>query len=158
MYRTGWLQAYGAALAGSRLEVDLPCFFGLFLAAAARGAAIVAIRRPAGRTYLVDLYCYRPPDRNATTHNEVRAGTRMTGRYTQQSLDFMDKVLDISGLGEDTYLPDGVRAGIERPVEVTMAGARAESEGVLFACVEKLLQRTGLKARGKGGVVEWRVG
>jgi FAE1/Type III polyketide synthase-like protein len=27
--------------------------------------------------------------------------------YTEQSLDFMEKVLQRSGLGPETYLPDG---------------------------------------------------
>ena len=27
--------------------------------------------------------------------------------YSQQAIDFMDKVLEISGLGDDTFLPDG---------------------------------------------------
>ena len=27
--------------------------------------------------------------------------------FNQASMEFMDKVLDISGLGDSTYLPDG---------------------------------------------------
>lgn len=27
--------------------------------------------------------------------------------YSQQAIDFMDKVLEISGLGDYTFLPDG---------------------------------------------------
>ena len=57
----------------------------------------------------------------------------------------MDKVVEISGLGEKTFLPDAVKAGVHKPVEVTMAAARAETELVMFACVERLLQRTGMR-------------
>ena len=57
----------------------------------------------------------------------------------------MDKVVEISGLGDRTFLPDAVKVGVTKPVEVTMAGARAETELVMFSCVERLMQRTGLK-------------
>ena len=58
----------------------------------------------------------------------------------------MDKVVEISGLGDKTFLPDAVKAGVHKPVEVTMANSRAETELVMFSCVERLLERTGLKA------------
>lgn len=57
----------------------------------------------------------------------------------------MDKVVEISGLGEKTFLPDAVKAGVHKPVEVTLAGARAETEQALFTCIEHILRRTGLK-------------
>lgn len=59
----------------------------------------------------------------------------------------MDKVVEISGLGEKTFLPDAVKAGVHKPVEVTLAGARAETELVMFSCVERLMERTGLKPK-----------
>ena len=101
--------------------------------------------RARAATYLVDFYCFRPPNRLQTTSDEVRRGVRATGRYNKASIDFMDKVLDISGLGEQTFLPDAVRDGRDKPVEVTMAGARAETEMVLFSVVEHVLARNGLK-------------
>jgi len=70
---------------------------------------------------------------------------KKTQRYNKPALDFMDKVVEISGLGDRTFLPDAVKVGVTKPVEVTMAGARAETELVMFSCVERLMQRTGLK-------------
>jgi len=32
--------------------------------------------------------------------------------YSQQAIDFMDKVLEISGLGDDTFLPDGESSAV----------------------------------------------
>ena len=113
-------------------------------AAAALAAAAFLLRPRRGSTYLVDFYCYRPPDRNQTTHEELVRGCETTGRFNGQSMDFVKKVVSISGVGQATFLPDAVRAGLDKPVEVSMAAARAESEAVLFACVAKLLERNRL--------------
>jgi 3-ketoacyl-CoA synthase len=131
--------------AATTLETDAP------VAAAAAALLLLAAlayrawARARAATYLVDFYCFRPPNRLQTTSDEVRRGVRATGRYNKASIDFMDKVLDISGLGEQTFLPDAVRDGRDKPVEVTMAGARAETEMVLFSVVEHVLARNGLK-------------
>ncbi len=38
----------------------------------------------------------------------MREGYRLPeNNYSQQAIDFMDKVLEISGLGDYTFLPDG---------------------------------------------------
>lgn len=43
------------------------------------------------------------------SHKEdMKIGYRLPeNNYSQQAIDFMDKVLDISGLGNKTFLPDG---------------------------------------------------
>ena len=143
---TGEATRAASRFAAAKLETDAPAAAAaaaLLLAAALLYRAWSARR---SSTYLVDFYCFRPPNRLQTTTDEVRRGVRATGRYNQASIDFMDKVLDISGLGEATFLPDAVRDGRDKPVEVTMAGARAETEMVLFSCVVHVLRRTGLQA------------
>lgn len=40
--------------------------------------------------------------------NDIKIGARRPwNSFTQPSIDFMDKVLDISGLSDQTFLPDG---------------------------------------------------
>ena len=42
--------------------------------------------------------------------NDIKIGARRPwNSFTQPSIDFMDKVLDISGLSDQTFLPDGER-------------------------------------------------
>ncbi len=42
--------------------------------------------------------------------DDIKIGARRPwNNFTQQSIDFMDKVLDISGLSDRTFLPDGER-------------------------------------------------
>ena len=40
----------------------------------------------------------------------MKEGYRLPeNNYSQQAIEFMDKVLEISGLGDKTFLPDGER-------------------------------------------------
>jgi 3-ketoacyl-CoA synthase len=52
--------------------------------------------------------------------------------------------MDRSGLGNETYLPDGVR---QFPADKSMASARAEAEMVMFGVMDQLFASTGLKPR-----------
>ena len=60
--------------------------------------------------------------------------------FTQQSLEFQNKIMTRSGLGNETYLPDGVRT---YPADKSMASARAEAEMVMFGVMDQLFQQTG---------------
>ena len=148
LHASGDLHAYAAWASASALQIDL-----LTLGLAGLGAALLlaalafsALFPRKGRTFLVDFYCYRPPDSQQTTHAELVRGCEATGRYDEQALAFVRKVMGISGLGQATFLPDAVRAGLDRPVEVSLALAKEETERVLFACVAKVLERNHLKA------------
>ena len=46
--------------------------------------------------------------RLASSRQEMCDGIRLPHNgYSEQSIQFMDKVLEISGLGDETFLPDG---------------------------------------------------
>jgi hypothetical protein len=114
LHTSGGLHAGLAWASASALQIDLLTLGLLGIAISALVAILgfyTAFPRR-GRTFLVDFYCYRPPDRQQTTHEELVRGSTATGRYTQQSLDFVKKVMAISGLGDRTFLPDAVRAGL----------------------------------------------
>ncbi len=148
LHDSGSIHAALAWASASALQIDL-LTLGLAIAgitALLSLAALLLWPRP-GRTFLVDFYCYRPPDSQQTTHDELVRGCEATGRYDAQAMAFIRKVMAISGLGQATFLPDAVRAGLDAPVQVNMALAREETERVLFACVAKVLARNGLKVR-----------
>eukprot|EP00884_Botryococcus_braunii_P014068 jgi/Botrbrau1/22662/Bobra.0132s0008.1 len=65
----------------------------------------------------------------------------------------MEKILEISGLGTDTYLPDKIRAGLTGPIEQTVENCREESYIGLYACVDHVLKSTGLKATQIDGLI-----
>lgn len=52
----------------------------------------------------------------------------------------MDRILRTNGTGEQTYFPPAMVK-----LSFTLADAREEAEMVLFGCMDKLLQSTGIK-------------
>eukprot|EP00891_Asterochloris_glomerata_P003272 jgi/Astpho2/3272/e_gw1.00053.8.1_t len=92
--------------------------------------------------YLVDYHCYKPPNRMKATRQAFKDGSRASQMFDERALDFQEKILDRSGLGDDTYLPDAVQA---RPPQISMHAAREEAELVLFDSVDAILQKNKLK-------------
>ncbi|EFJ53061.1 hypothetical protein VOLCADRAFT_109539 [Volvox carteri f. nagariensis] len=91
--------------------------------------------------YLVDFQVYRAPDSWMATYARFMAGSRGCQRFTDEALEFQEKILQRSGLGQETYLPPAVQV---MPPDCSMANARKEFEMVVFPIVEELLQRTGV--------------
>ncbi|CAN7082288.1 unnamed protein product [Brassica oleracea var. botrytis] len=56
-------------------------------------------------------------------------------------MDFVTKILERSGLGQETYVPEGLHC---LPVEQTMAGSRKETEEVIIGAVDNLFHNTGI--------------
>ena len=65
-----------------------------------------------------------------------------SGAFNKESLDFQEKVLARSGLGEETYLPPGIMA---EPPNINMETAREEAREILFGCVAEALKSTNTK-------------
>lgn len=70
-----------------------------------------------------------------------------TETFTEQSLEFQRKVLERSGLGESTYLPEAV---LRVPPNPSMAEARKEAEAVMFGAVDELFEKTRVKPKDIG--------
>lgn len=47
----------------------------------------------------------------------------MTQAFTEKSLDFQQKIIDRSGLGDETYLPDGTSRALHAPVTLIIAAS-----------------------------------
>ncbi|KAL5207916.1 hypothetical protein ABZP36_032351 [Zizania latifolia] len=100
--------------------------------------------------YLVDFACYKPaPERKCTRETFMRC-SELTGSFTDDSLEFQRRILERSGLGEDTYLPPAMH---RVPPNPCMAEARAEAETVMFGAIDDLLAKTGVKTKDIGVLV-----
>ena len=62
--------------------------------------------------------------------------------FTEQNLEFQEKILERSGLGDETGLSDGIAAMKDGDVKTTLRAALDESEMVLYDVVENLLAKT----------------
>merc|ERR1719296_548200 len=72
------------------------------------------------------------------------------GCFTEESLDFLERVLAKSGTGESTAWPPCIiqsRDG-KTPAASGVVPAREEAEAVIFPMVRDLLKRTGIKPKG----------
>lgn len=97
--------------------------------------------------YLVNFSCYKPEDARKCTRQIFMERSQATGSFTPENLDFQRKILERSGLGESTYLPEAV---LRVPPNPCMAEARKEAETVMFGAIDELLAKTSLKPKDIG--------
>lgn len=71
----------------------------------------------------------------------------LTGTFTEDNLQFQRKILERSGLGESTYLPEAV---LRVPPNPNMAEARKEARMVMFGAIDELFEKTRVKPKDIG--------
>lgn len=76
--------------------------------------------------YLVDYSCYVPPPQLKAPYSEFMEHSKVCG-FDDSALEFQRKILERSGLGEETYVPEAMHV---IPPQPSMANARAEAEQV----------------------------
>ncbi|PWA88564.1 3-ketoacyl-CoA synthase 17 [Artemisia annua] len=100
--------------------------------------------------YLVDYSCYRPPDSLQVKFDVFMEHSKLHGGFNESALDFQRKILERSGLGEETYLPAALH---KVPPEPSMATAREEAEQVMFGALENLFKSTNVNPKDIGILV-----
>ncbi|KAF8014431.1 hypothetical protein BT93_H0300 [Corymbia citriodora subsp. variegata] len=102
------------------------------------------------KVYLVDFACYKPDPARICTHETFMERSKLTNAFSEENLAFQQRILERSGLGQRTYVPEAVLRGPPNPC---MAEARAEAEAIMFGAVDQLLAKTGVKAKDIGILV-----
>ena len=69
---------------------------------------------------------------------------KLKGVFTEANLEFQGKILERSGLGDETGLSDGIAAMKDGEVKTSLRAALDESEMVLYDVVEQLINKTGI--------------
>ncbi|XP_062210393.1 3-ketoacyl-CoA synthase 6-like [Phragmites australis] len=123
------------------LELDLvhilcSAFFVVFV------GTVYFMSRPRP-VYLVDYACYKPPASCRVPFSTFMEHTRLITN-DEKSVRFQTKILERSGLGEDTCLPP---ANHYIPPNPSMEASRAEAQLVIFSAIDDLVRRTGLKPK-----------
>jgi 3-ketoacyl-CoA synthase len=126
---------------GELLSLDLvhilcSAFLAVFV------ATVYFMSRPRP-VYLVDYACYKPPASCRVPFATFMEHTRLISD-DDKSVRFQTRILERSGLGEDTCLPP---ANHYIPPNPSMEAARAEAQLVIFSAIDDLVRRTGLKPR-----------
>ncbi|KAA0049314.1 3-ketoacyl-CoA synthase 20-like [Cucumis melo var. makuwa] len=102
------------------------------------------------KVYLLNFSCYKPDPARTCERGTFLHRSELTGSFTEENLGFQKKILERSGLGEKTYLPEAV---MRVPPNPCMAEARKEAEAVMFGAIDELLEKTGVKAKDIGILV-----
>ncbi|KAF8014433.1 hypothetical protein BT93_H0302 [Corymbia citriodora subsp. variegata] len=102
------------------------------------------------KVYLVDFACYKPDPARICTRETFMERSKLTTAFTEENLAFQRRIIERSGLGQRTYLPEAV---LQVPPNPCMAEARREAEAVMFGAVDQLLAKTGVKAKDIGILV-----
>ncbi|KAJ3670807.1 hypothetical protein LUZ60_008233 [Juncus effusus] len=99
--------------------------------------------------YLVDFACYKPPEEwEVTFQKSIDHATSCN--MGEDALQFQIKILERSGLGQRTALPEAL---MRLPPNPNMANARKEAEQVMFGAIDNLFAATGVKPKDIGIVI-----
>ncbi|KAK8297723.1 hypothetical protein V6Z12_D05G207600 [Gossypium hirsutum] len=113
------------------------------------GLTVYIMTRPRP-VYLVDYSCYRAPDHLKAPYGRFMEHSKLTGDFDESSLEFQRKILERSGLGEETYVPKAMH---NIPPTPSMAAAREEAEEVMFGALDILFHNTNVKPKDIGILV-----
>ncbi|KAL0351866.1 UNVERIFIED_CONTAM: 3-ketoacyl-CoA synthase 4 [Sesamum calycinum] len=113
------------------------------------GSTVYIMTRPRP-VYLVDYSCYRPPDSLKAPFDRFMEHSRLQGDFDESSLEFQRKILERSGLGDETYVPEAMHFIPPRP---SMQAAREEAEQVMFGALDNLFANTNVKPKEIGVLV-----
>ncbi|GAV69573.1 FAE1_CUT1_RppA domain-containing protein/ACP_syn_III_C domain-containing protein [Cephalotus follicularis] len=112
-------------------------------------ATLYFMSRPR-KVYLVDFACYKPEKERMCTREMFMEKSAAAGTFSEENLAFQKKIIERSGLGQNTYFPEAV---LRDPPNPCMAEARKEAEIVMFGAIDDLLAKTGIKAKDIGVLV-----
>ncbi|XP_057765714.1 3-ketoacyl-CoA synthase 5-like [Salvia miltiorrhiza] len=94
--------------------------------------------------YLVDYALFKPPRSFRVSFGGFMEHARIVLADEPKSVHFQMKILQRSGLGEETCIPPAMHFIPPRP---TMQLAREEAELVIFSAMDSLFHKTGLKPK-----------
>ncbi|CAI9755872.1 unnamed protein product [Fraxinus pennsylvanica] len=113
------------------------------------GSTVYIMTRPRP-VYLVDYSCYRAPENLKAPFSRFMEHSQLTGDFDESSLEFQRKILERSGLGDETYAPEAMHLVPPRP---SMQAAREEAEQVMFGVLDNLFAKTKVKPKDIGILV-----
>ena len=140
MYQHGdltrmWFTARETELTVSLLSFVLTCIVLV-------GILVTYYAKRSPPVYLLGYHCYKAPAHLKIGYELFMEKTRKKGVFTEDAIKFQEKVISRSGLGEETYLPEGI---MKDESDISMESARSEAREVLFTCVEEALKATNTK-------------
>jgi 3-ketoacyl-CoA synthase len=100
--------------------------------------------------YCLSFATFKAPDSWKVDHEQIIEMMRRKKCFTDESLTFMEKILERSGAGPATAWPPGIVESLNREDEKSdqsIEASRKEAETVIFACVEQALKKADVKPK-----------
>ncbi|CAJ2648427.1 3-ketoacyl-CoA synthase 6-like [Trifolium pratense] len=120
-----------------QIQILCSCFLIIFI------STIYFMLKP-NTIYLVDYACFKPPITCRVPFATFMEHSRLILKNNPKSVEFQMRILERSGLGEETCLPPAIHY---IPPNPTMEEARREAELVIFSSMDSLFTKTGLKPK-----------
>ncbi|KAF3453455.1 hypothetical protein FNV43_RR03895 [Rhamnella rubrinervis] len=102
------------------------------------------------QVYLLDFACYKPQPYLMCSGETFINQSMLTNSFSEETLGFQKKILEKSGYGPKTYVPETL---LEVPLKQSIEGARKETEMVMFGAIDELLAKTGVEVKDIGILV-----
>lgn len=96
------------------------------------------------RVYLLDFRCYQPPRNFRLPFSSLMEHLHIMGRLTHDAIQFQQKVIQRSGIGNESCLPNGMHL---LPFDNSLSATMEEIQTVLFQIVHNLLTDHSLDPR-----------
>ncbi|KAL1803347.1 hypothetical protein ACET3Z_031994 [Daucus carota] len=91
--------------------------------------------------YLVEFACFKQPPHCRLSSAAFIEHSKINMSLDPKGVHFLRRVLERSGLGEETYLPESLHY---IPPQLTLTAAREEAEMVIFSAMDSLFEKTGI--------------
>ncbi|KAF9615173.1 hypothetical protein IFM89_022273 [Coptis chinensis] len=79
--------------------------------------------------YLINFVCYRPDDELKVSKEDFIELARKSGKFDEASLEFQNRILEASGIGDETYIPQAIWSPENCS---TMKEGHAEASTIIF--------------------------
>ncbi|KAK4435774.1 3-ketoacyl-CoA synthase 10 [Sesamum alatum] len=100
--------------------------------------------------YLLDFACYKPNDDFKVTKDQFIELARKSGKFDEASLEFQRRILQSSGIGDETYVPKSIGSPENT---ATMKEGRAEAATVIFGALDELFEKSNIRPKDVGILV-----
>ncbi|XP_057778731.1 3-ketoacyl-CoA synthase 7-like [Salvia miltiorrhiza] len=107
-------------------------------------AVAVLMYKRSKKVYLLDFKCYQAPSHYRVPFSALMEHLQIMGRWSSEAMDFQKKVMERSGIGNQTYLPDGMQ---QLPMDYSLSATTHEIHSVLFQIVHNLLSDNNVHPR-----------
>jgi len=97
-----------------------------------------------GPTLLLDFTCFKPDDSTKITKRKYIEKSRRSGFFTEKSVAFQEKLMALSGLGDETYVPPSMLC---EPVDRSLKACQEDAETVILGVTEELFAKGTVKPK-----------